>query len=273
MVKGVRVLLVLSLLFLSTIGGCRNFQAIEQKSFESRYNITNISEIQVELHAGRINVVGGDSQELILNASIADPDSFIEKQQGSRLFVSLVDSEGDDELSLLVPTGIVVKVETFSADISLVDFTGEIALSSAAGNIRLDLFSGDAQLRAGRGNVDLRNGDGDVVIIGEHGILSASGFDGNLSMSTIMGTLKYLAAEGAHGSTALESDHGPIEVLLPESSHLDIRVNTTSGYVTCLGSDLIQTVDGCVGRVGEGTGELVVRTVSGRVDLKVLTTE
>jgi hypothetical protein len=121
--------------------------------------------------------------------------------------------------------------------------------------------------------VAVLHGGGELVVIGEHGVLSVDEFDGNLLMTTIMGTINYLAAAGAHGTVSLESDHGPVEVLLPESANLDIWVNTTSGYVTCLGPKLDQTVDGCVGVIGQGMGELVVRTVSGRVDLKVLSRE
>jgi hypothetical protein len=91
-------------------------------------------------------------------------------------------------------------------------------------------------------------------------------------MTTIMGTIKYSGVENAAGIVKLESDHGPVEARMPENAHFDIQVRTTSGYVTCLGTGLAQTVAGCEGVIGDGTGELDIRTVSGRVDLKVIST-
>lgn len=269
----VRDLVVLSLITISLLGGCSPRQMDEQHFVEYRYAVTEISEIQVELHTGRINVVGGDNQELLLNATLANPSSLIAEQRGSNLFVSLVDPVGDDKLTLQVPAGMALKIDTFTADVSLSNVPGKIEVSSVAGNIEVDTFTGNALLWAGRGDVEVLHGGGELVVIGEHGVLSVDEFDGNLLMTTIMGTINYLAAAGAHGTVFLESDHGPVEVLLPESANLDIWVNTTSGYVTCLGPKLDQTVDGCVGVIGQGMGELVVRTVSGRVDLKVIFTE
>jgi DUF4097 and DUF4098 domain-containing protein YvlB len=255
------------------LGGCTALPPTQNQIFERQYTAEEISEINVDLQAGQINLVGGDSTEIILNASLANLDSIIEEHQDTILNLTFPESEIGDVITFQVPLGVVLNINTFSAGVTVIDFFGQVDISSVAGDVVLDAFTGDALLWAGRGDVDILYGQGDVVVIGEHGTLSVSGFDGDVSMTTIMGTLKFLGAESANGSAFLESDHGPVEVLLPETANFDIQVNTTSGYVTCLGSELSQTVSGCEGIIGEGTESLAVRTVSGRVDLKVISAE
>jgi DUF4097 and DUF4098 domain-containing protein YvlB len=264
--------MVLVGLVIFVLVGCNSLQSGKYHPVERKYSAAGISEIQVEMQAGQLSVVGEDFQELVLSASLAKPDLFTEAKQGSMLMISLTESGNGDEVTLRIPEGVILKIDTFSADVHLTDYNGQIEISSVAGNIVLDSIVGEAWLWAGRGDVDVQNGQGDQTIIGEHGVLSVSGFDGNVSMSTIMGKLEYTAAEGVSGFTSLESDHGPVEVLMSESANFNIFVNTTSGFVTCLGADIAQTVSGCERVIGDATGILEIRTVSGRIDLKVVAT-
>jgi hypothetical protein len=255
------------------LSGCNSFQSVEQHVVGYHYSAEDISEIRIELDTGQINLLGGNSSEITVNGSLVNADSIIEDYQDSIIYLTFPESEIGDEITIQVPPGVVVNINSFSADVIISNFSAQLEVSSVAGDIILDAFTGDALLWAGRGDVEIVDGNGEVVVIGEHGTLSVSGFEGDVSMTTIMGTLRYLGSENTSDSATLESDHGPVEVLLPETANFDIQVNTTSGYVTCLGPDLAQTVSGCEGIIGEGTGRLDVRTVSGRVDLKVISTE
>ena len=89
-------------------------------------------------------------------------------------------------------------------------------------------------------------------------------------MSTIMGTLVYEGEAGTAGEVKLETDHGPVEVYLPADASMDVEVRTTSGDVACMAGELRQTYDGCEGSLGGGAGSLTVRTVSGRVDIRMI---
>ncbi len=88
-------------------------------------------------------------------------------------------------------------------------------------------------------------------------------------MSTIMGTLVYIGPPGAADEIRLETDHGPVRVNLPADAHLEVVARTNSGSKACMGLDLRQTYDGCQGVLGDGTGSLAIRTVSGRIEIAV----
>jgi len=186
------------------------------------------------------------------------------------LSIALEKAGSQDEIILRVPDGMTLNIQTFQGDVELKNLRGTVQVRSTAGRIDFQSFTGKALLWAGRGDIHVADGQGEIVLFGEHGSLSTEGFEGSLSMTTIMGALNYADPGDAHNFVQLESDHGPVEVFLARNTNSKVAVSTTSGLVTCTGEGFSKTYNGCSGIIGAGEGEITIRTVSGRVDLKVV---
>ena len=89
-------------------------------------------------------------------------------------------------------------------------------------------------------------------------------------MTTIMGKIEYIGDVNSIGSINLETDHGPVNASLPENTNYQINVNTTSGVVTCSGDNIRNTPTGCLGETGYALETFNIRTVSGRINLQIL---
>jgi DUF4097 and DUF4098 domain-containing protein YvlB len=229
-----------------------------------------ISSVLIEMDSGQINLVRGSEEKITVTSTSAEPDSLLVSQEDNVLNLMNEGSGSADILTLQVPDGLSFYIKTFSADSHLQRLKGQVKIRSTAGDIQLNSFTGSALLWAGRGNVSVLNGQGDLVVIGEHGELTVEGFSGSVSMTSIMGKIQFLGSDQRTGPIHLETDHGPVQAALPESSSYHIKVNTTSGKVTCSSPTIIKTPNGCEGIIGEGEKEFNIRTVSGRVDLSLI---
>lgn len=257
------------LLILLICVGCRPLGIVEVQSAEKVFKPGEFSEISVEISSGRVSIVHSDEPQIYLLTNLAEPENLIITQSEPVLSISLEKGKDQDEIILHIPDEMAIKVSTFSADVSLEAVTGIATIRSTAGDIRLESFSGQAQLWAGRGNVAVTNGQGELDLIGEHGALVVDGFNGKVSMTTIMGAINFFALENDLPNVQLESDHGPVKAFLPKNSRSNIKVTTTSGIVTCIGEGIIPINNGCERKVENGAGDVMIRTVSGRVDLRV----
>lgn len=253
-----------------TVSSCRTSKSEDIPILESVFELAHISEVVVNFPSGVISLYPSQDSQISSYAKLANPENLQIKQEATVLTFELEKGNRQDELELYIPDGVSLQINTYSANISADSFSGEISIRSTSGNISLDSFDGQINLWAGRGNISVLNGTGDLVLFGEHGNLSVEDFNGSVSMTTIMGTINYTATNVDKPSVHLESDHGAVKVLLTSQIGSKIEVVTTSGFITCTGAGLSQTVDGCIGTIGNGDGEISVRTVSGKVDLSVI---
>jgi len=263
-----RIFPVILLILLIAVG-CRPFGKVEVFTVDKVFETGKFSQMVVEIPNGRVSIFQSEDSRISLLAKLANPENLIISQAEPVLSISLDKGKDQDEITLYIPAEMVIKVSTFSADITIEAVKGLANVRSTAGDISLASFSGQAQLWAGRGNVAVTNGQGELNLIGEHGTLLVDGFSGMVSMTTIMGAITYSAADNDLPTVQLESDHGPIKAFLPVNSRSNIKVTTTSGIVTCIGEGIIQINNGCEREVENGEGDVTVRTVSGRVDLRV----
>ncbi|MBT4534917.1 MAG: hypothetical protein HOC26_12850 [Chloroflexi bacterium] len=268
-----RRLVLIAIISILLFGGCVSTDTDEYQSVHYKYPLEKQSKVWIDIKAGQVIIENSNLQEITIDALVANLDSFIVSREGTNVFINNGDSNSQETIIVSVPANITIDISTFSANVHVVDVRGAIDVRTVAGNIIIESFNGEGLLWAGRGDVEVFLGQGELVVIGEHGNLSVSEFVGEVSMTSIMGSLFYRAPEVMRSLVALEVDHGAVDVSLSKDANLAVQVKTTSGYVTCIGIDFFPTVDGCEGVLGDGTGLLTVRTVSGAVNLFVSSSE
>jgi hypothetical protein len=263
-----KILVILILLI--HLLGCAGGQPVSLSVIETTIPVPPSTPIYVQVDAGTLNITPSDGEELIVRAWVTDPKALRIEAHGDK--VEIVRDGGNDAevVQIQVPVGSNLEIRTFAADVSIDDLSADLSLFASAGQVMINGFSGSATVWAGRGDMTVTRSSGDLILITEHGAIEVDHFTGQISMSTIMGTLVYSGIEQDQNDVRLEADHGPIRVILPPSANTSVSASSTSGEVICIGLDIQQTVDGCRAQSGAGEGSVSIRTVSGQINLQII---
>lgn len=225
--------------------------------------------VVVEIDSGTLLVTQGEAGQVELASEQPVPErtEVTTASEADGLHIR-IQGQGDAPLILHVPAGTNLRVETYDAQVNLLDLNATLRVDSAAGDILAENVSGSFLLISNRGDVTVRSARGELRVLGNYGLLSLQDVAGLVRASTIMGTIQYTGLVAAEDQIHLETDHGPVVLRLDLNSDATVQVTTTSGVTDCVVPGLAPAGAGCTGQLGNGSGLLEVRTVSGSVDLQ-----
>jgi DUF4097 and DUF4098 domain-containing protein YvlB len=251
------------------LSACTPLSKTELIPIQKEISFDAFDSVEIDVFTGTVTLLNGNANEVILEGVSAQPESIVINQKDGVLEITSTSEDKNDSLLIYLPASSSFELFTFSAALDIQGSFGTANIRSSSGEVSVHDFEGDGIIWAGRGSVHINGGEGSIVIISEHGNQLVERFKGNVRLTSIMGNLQYFGTINDENEVELEVDHGSVKVDLPASAQHQVEVTSTSGNVTCVGKDLVQTVSGCEGRMGAGTGTLAVRTVSGNVNLWV----
>jgi DUF4097 and DUF4098 domain-containing protein YvlB len=159
-----------------------------------------------------------------------------------------------------------------TADAVVAGITGDVRVRCVDGDVTLDGTSGGVQVQTVSGDVELRDVNGSISLTTVSGGMTVvDGHPPTLKAKSVSGdvTLDLLPNGAVVVDVATVS--GDLTIRLPASTGLDVDVVSTSGDVASAfdGVEVSRRpgVHRMTGRVGDGTGRLRGRSVSGRVAL------
>ncbi|MFL7814168.1 MAG: DUF4097 family beta strand repeat-containing protein [Anaerolineales bacterium] len=260
-----RKLILLLMVGVGFLASCRQ-PTSDPPTYTYQIPTANLDIVSIFLDAGELSVAGSTSAEIRIS-STTDCET---ETTGKTLEVDCQHMEKGDKISMDLPRSLELEIESYQANISLKGSVKTVQVKNTAGDNIWEDFVGNSSLWAGRGDISVKGGEGSLEMFSEHGSITVSGFNGVCSLATIMGNINFQAIYEGVSPINLESDHGTISALLPSNSNYRIRANTASGDVICLGGNLRLKDSGCQGSTGPGKGMFEVRTVSGRIELRIL---
>lgn len=265
MPRFIQFLLILPVL----LAGCSGEKPESLVLVEDSFPLSGSESISIEINAGALEVRSNSTEELHISGKLADPESLEVHQSDDRIEIVQKHGQASDLVQIYVPDGSILELKTFSSDTTVEDFSGELTLNSSAGNISITGFLGSATVWAGRGDITVTESGGEMTLITEHGAVNVESFSGQISMSTIMGSLTYFGMEKDQNLVRIEADHGPVTAMLPSNANTNITASSTNGEVACVGTGIQHTVDGCQASLGTGSGTVKIRTVTGRIEIRI----
>ncbi|MER7052306.1 MULTISPECIES: DUF4097 family beta strand repeat-containing protein [unclassified Streptomyces] len=246
----------------------------------------SVSELQVRVVNGTVNVVGTDEGSARLEVSrIEGPPLVVTHRDGVltvayedlpwKGFLKWLDREGwrrSAVVSLAVPAGTRVEVGAVSATavVSGLDgraevkgVTGDTTLVSLAGPVRAHTVSGNVEAQALSGDLSFHSVSGDLTVVEAGSSVRADSVSGSMIVD--------LDTAGGPTDINLTSVSGEIAIRLPQPADAEVEANTASGTVSSAFEDL--RVGGqwgakrITGRLGAGNGRLKATTISGSIAL------
>lgn len=158
------------------------------------------------------------------------------------------------QFNVLVPRG-------WTGDISLVTSNGPIYVSDVGGNLNI---------RTSNGRIELSNVDGVVQARTSNGSIRAEGTNltGTGQLRTSNGSISLNGRLDPRASYDLTTSNGPVSIALAEPN-VSVDLTTSNGRIDLRTEVTVSRHDRrhLVGRIGEGTATLNVRTSNGSISL------
>ncbi|MGC9478230.1 DUF4097 family beta strand repeat-containing protein [Streptomyces sp. WG4] len=246
----------------------------------------SVSELQVRIVHGTVNVVGTDEGSARLEVSeIEGPPLTVTHQDGVltvayedlpwKGFLKWLDRKGwrrNAVVSLAVPTSTRVEVGVVSAAAvvsglegraEVKGVSGDTTLVSLAGPVRADTVSGNVEAQALAGDLRFNSVSGDLTVVEAGSSVRADSVSGSMIVD--------LDPVGGPTDISLNSVSGEIAIRLPQPADAKVEANTASGSVSSAFEDLRVTgqwgAKRITGRLGAGNGRLKATTISGSIAL------
>jgi DUF4097 and DUF4098 domain-containing protein YvlB len=196
------------------------------------------------------------------------------------------------ELDIYLPTTCKLKIEGVSGEISVEEVTGPVAIRTISGDVEVQGIGSRTQINTASGDVEVSGGTGMLKVITTSGDLYAevdasdvfvdtmSGdaelqlgdFDA-LSLHSVSGTLQVEGRLNPAGRISAETVSGDIELQLQQPVNARIRASSVaSGEIDNDLTDdeptrLISRQLVLESTLGDGSAEINLNTVSGRIEL------
>ncbi|EST32702.1 DUF4097 family beta strand repeat-containing protein [Streptomyces roseochromogenus] len=247
---------------------------------------TRVSDLQVRIVNGTVNVVGTDEGSARLEISEIDGPPLVITQQGDTLtvayedlpwkgFLKWLDRKGwrrSAVVSLAVPADTRVEVGVVGAGAVVSGIrgpamvkgvTGDTTLVGVSGPVHADTVSGNLEAQAVTGDLRFKSVSGDLTVV--------DGSGRSVRADSVSGSMIVDLDPDGPTEVSLTSVSGEIAIRLPQPADAEVEANTASGTISNAFDGL--RVHGqwgahkITGRLGAGTGRLRATTVSGSIAL------
>ncbi|MGJ5753402.1 putative adhesin [Streptomyces puniciscabiei] len=247
---------------------------------------TRVSDLQVRIVNGTVNVVGTDEGSARLEISDIEGPPLVVTQQGDTLtvayddlpwkgFLKWLDRKGwrrSAVVSLAVPADTRVEVGVVGAGAVVSGIrgpavvkgvTGDTTLVGVSGPVRADTVSGNVEAQAVTGDLRFNSVSGDLTVV--------EGSGRSVRADSVSGSMIVDLDPDGPTEVSLTSVSGEIAIRLPHPADAEVEANTASGTISNAFDGL--RVHGqwgahkITGRLGAGTGRLRATTVSGSIAL------
>ncbi len=256
------------------LAGCANLARIPEGSSQIAVQSIPLSPdqaLRIDVAAGSVQVTGVPGDTATVQGSIDKPavDEFSVETTSNQVLVAVIGKDktpsGSARLEIEAPAGHPLIINCDQASIEISDFRGKVDARTVSGDITLQNVSGEVLLKNSRGITTVNGGSGAFSVAAELGAVDLEGVRGSVSAMAIMGKVTYRGSPGSGDQINLEDDHTGVDVRLDRASDVALEIHTVSGPITCLIPDFKIVTGSCSGTLGEGSGKLTIRTVTGAI--------
>ena len=243
-----------------------------------------VDRVLVRIVEGAVDVVGSDDQPTLELSELAGSPLRVRHQDGTLtidyerpwrtglLGWLTIQGRRKAVLSLAVPRDCRVDLELVSASAMVGGLRGPVQVKSVSGEITLAGLGGAADAETVSGAVEASGVTGDLSAKTVSGDLTvAEGGGGSVRAETVSGAVAVDLLASGERDIQLSSVSSDLTVRLPGTSHLQVKLQSTTGQVASAFEELepehTPGRHAVRGRLGAGSGRLRATSVSGHVAL------
>lgn len=265
---------------------------------EERLNVSDSGLVKIENLRGEVSVEAWDESIVHIEGELDELAEGLRFESHGDVTVIEVLMPGQDvnwgdasDLTIYVPRQSRVSVEAVSADIEvdgvagglkLRTISGEIDVDGSQKRIHLNTVSGEIEVKNSNGSLNAKSASGEITVqdhIGEVDVESLSGDVyveatnvSRLRASTVSGELEVDVTFSKNVIADLSSVSGSVSLKVASPQDFVLKASSNSGGIdNDLSKDKIVEQYGMKSidvRLGNGRGDVHIRTVSGSIDLE-----
>ena len=289
---------LLSAAILAAIAG----PASAQQSITKRATVESDATVEVSNVQGRVDVTAWNRNEVELVAELENSKDELEFEatdghvriEVDRPHGRYHDDEDDANLTLHVPQGARLIIDTVSADITIVGVRGEQTLESVSGTVETQAYDSPVSLSSvsgeviatghgGKAEVTTENVSGSTTVTGIRGSYSGEVVSGSinatvaaaerLDVSTVSGDIEVHADLTPEARVSMESVSGVVELVVKPPVNAEFNLESFSGTIkNCFGQTARKTSKYTPGTEldftqGNGDARVEIQTLSGEVSI------
>ncbi len=261
-------------------------------------------DVEVSNVSGNVSVSGWDRNEVEVIGMLGEDVEqleFISEPKRTRIKVVIKDSkrwhghdDTDAELSIRIPTGSRLNINTVSADISVTKVSGEQRLQSVSGELSSEIAAEDVEAKSVSGDIALRGEgkptvvtvttvSGDAQVWRTAGEIVANSVSGDLHLEvdqiararvrTTSGDVELEGALRRDARVDAETISGELRLDFKEPVNAEFEVESFSGEINnCFGPKPESTSEHAPGselnfKQGEGSARVRLQSLSGDIRL------
>ncbi len=264
---------------------CLATAALAETKKEYRFTVGPNANISVDTQYGAISVRSGDTNEVVVTATLISDKVEVDQQQNgnrieiaSHLLPGSSQETGQVDYELTVPRDAMLSLRSSTGPLSAERLDGDLTMEGpdAMVNVR-NVENGHVHVRTMRGPItltDVRNGHVEIESIS--GDIHLKSVTGPLVQAvSSSGKIFYDGDFGSSGDYKFTTHTGSIEALVPADVSADFKAHSVLGRVqhdfplkaqhTRFPVDAARSF---FGTSGKATSEVVLRSFSGRIRLK-----
>jgi len=214
--------------------------AAAEQELSKRVNVAPDATIDVSNVQGSVDVTAWDRNEVELEAQLESDKDELQFEATDRLVRIEVDrpegkyhdsEEEDAILTLRIPKGARLIVDTVSADITVNGVRGEQRLESVSGTVETQAYDAPVSLQSVSGDVTVAGNGGKAQVSTENvsGSTTASGIRGSFEGEVVSGNIN--ATVAATERLRVRSVSGDVEVHADLTSSARVEMESISGVV------------------------------------------
>jgi len=239
--------------------------AAPAQDFQKSYDLRPDGAVRIRTISGDIRIQGYDGNKIVVEGFKAgkncDGVEVVDRSVENRIDVDVRfqhNSNCDVSFQVRVPRRTKFNFDTIRS------VSGTVQVSDISGRLVVENISGSMEIKGVNGIVSATATNGNVVVTNITGIVTASSISGNVDVL-------FNRIEGI-GDMKFTSISGNVTVRAPASLDASISISTLSGTLkTDFPIEIQQRRympgSSARGRLGSGTQNIVIRSVSGRVSL------
>jgi DUF4097 and DUF4098 domain-containing protein YvlB len=215
--------------------------AMAQQKINKRVTVASDATVEVSNVQGGVTISAWDKNEVELTADLESDKDELEFEASERHVRVEVErphgkynhDDGDDAyLTLRVPSGARLIIDTVSAEIGVTGVKGEQSLESVSGEVRTQAFDAPVRANAVSGDITVTGNGGKAAVSTENvsGTSTVTGIRGNYQGEVVSGELNAVVAGGER--LELSSVSGDINLQAELTPAARVELGSVSGTIT-----------------------------------------
>lgn len=255
--------------------------ASRRTSEEHIFSVGNAVKLAIRSFNGRLEVRAGQDNEVRVAAKIRNPSrvEYRAWQEGDNIFVeaqrikgfALIPRPAGAHISVTAPAHTTIDLSTSNGRVEVQNIHGSGPVHTSNGRIILENVKGEHEAHTSNGRIIIDGMEGDADVKTSNGSIEIKRMRGAVSAASSNGSISFEGEMPEGSANKFETSNGSVKVKLRGDFGARLTAKTSNGRARTNLPNFAAHTQGrgnIEGTIGDGSGELDIRTTNGSINIE-----